>query len=289
MKKLYVKQTTFQNKEAEEKQNMEGNFHLFMKKEYEKIVNEDWFFDKITHQRAKELLLEKGKRGDFLIREDLEQDTFFLIWLDQKEYIKHVRIVMNRENRKFVLGFDKKQPRTQYNTFSEVLQDFIDHNIIIKPLGNKEEHKTIAERRFKNTRIPRLFCFHCESFQDNIHYCRGRELWQNMDPVNNLLLVGTTRKNVERSPEHVVENDEHNWYKHYKNKADMLASLENSARCLREEDRKKEEEIKKEEEERIRRKEEEELRREEKKKRMEEAIKENNERKRKEEKSGKRE
>ena len=164
MKKLYVKQTTFQNKEAEEKQNMEGNFHLFMKKEYEKIVNEDWFFDKITHQRAKELLLEKGKRGDFLIREDLEQDTFFLIWLDQKEYIKHVRIVMNRENRKWNIRItdDKKQPRTQYNTFSEVLQDFLDHNIIIKPLGNKEEHKTIAERRFKNTRIPRLFCFHCE-------------------------------------------------------------------------------------------------------------------------------
>ena len=84
-----------------------------------------------------------------------------------------------------------------------------------------------------------------------------------MDPVNNLLLVGTTRKNVERSPEHVVENDERNWYKHYKNKADMLAGLEYSARCLREEDRKKEEEIKKEEEETIRREEEEALRREE--------------------------
>ena len=68
-----------------------------------------------------------------------------------------------------------------------------------------------------------------------------------MDPVNNLLLVGTTRKNVERSPEHVVEKDEYNWYKHYKNKADMLAALEYSARCLKEEEekrkRKKEEDI----------------------------------------------
>ena len=259
---LLERASKVKNKEAEEKQNMKEDFHLYMKKEYEKIFNEDWFFDKITHQRAEELLIEKGRRGDFLVREDLEEGKFFLIWLDQENYLHHSRIVMNRESRKWNVWIKdgKKQLRTlHFDTFSDLLKDLIAHNIIIKPLGNKEEHKTIAERRFKNTRIPRFFCFHCESFQDNIHYCRGRELWQNMDPVNNLLLVGTTRKNVERSPEHVVENDEHNWYQHYKNKAIMLKALEDEARCVREAERVKEKEIKKEEEERIRRKEEEEL------------------------------
>ena len=174
---------------------------------------------------------------------------------------------MNRETRNYNLGFTNDQKmldskfKSQYDTFREVLQDLKDHNIIKKPLGNKEEHKIIAERRFRNTKIPRLFCFHCESFQDNVHYCKGRGLWQNIDPVNNLLIVGTTRKNVERNPEHFwtkflkhnVDDEKYNWYKHYRNKADMLTDLEYEARKRK---------MKKEEEERIRREEEEELRRE---------------------------
>ena len=79
-----------------------------------------------------------------------------------------------------------------------------------------------------------------------------------MDPVNNLLIVGTTRKNVERSPEHNVDDEKYNWYKHYRNKADMLTDLEYEARCLKEEKEKRKK--KKEEEERIRREKEEELR-----------------------------
>ena len=47
-----------------------------MKKEYQKIFNEEWFFDKITHQRATELLIEKGRRGDFLVREGLEDGNY---------------------------------------------------------------------------------------------------------------------------------------------------------------------------------------------------------------------
>ena len=86
-----------------------------------------------------------------------------------------------------------------------------------------------------------------------------------MDPVNNLLIVGTTRKNVERNPEHVltkflkhnVDDEKYNWYRHYRNKADMLTDLEYEARCLKEE---KEKRKKKKEEERIRREKEEELR-----------------------------
>ena len=42
---------------------MKENFQVFMKKEYEKIFIEEWFFDKITHQRAEELLIEKGRKG----------------------------------------------------------------------------------------------------------------------------------------------------------------------------------------------------------------------------------
>ena len=77
---------------------MKEDFHSYMKKEYEKIFNEDWFFDKITHQRAEELLIEKGRRGDFLVREDLEEGNFFLIWLDQEKYVEHVRIFKFQRN-----------------------------------------------------------------------------------------------------------------------------------------------------------------------------------------------
>ena len=124
-----------------EKLNVKEDFHLFMKKEYEKIANEEWFFDKITHQRAEELLIEKGGKGDFMVREDLEQNNFFLTWLNQKKYIKHVCIVMNRETRKYNLEFTNDQKlldsqfKSQYNTFSEVLQDLKDHNIIKKTTG----------------------------------------------------------------------------------------------------------------------------------------------------------
>ena len=86
-----------------------------------------------------------------------------------------------------------------------------------------------------------------------------------MDPVNNLLIVGTTRKNVERNPEHVltkflehnVDDEKYNWYKHYRNKADMLTYLKCEARYVKEE---KEKRKKEEEKERIRREKEEELR-----------------------------
>ena len=117
----------------------------------------------------------------------------------------------------------------------------------------------------------------------------------NMDPVNNLLIVGTTRKNVERNPEHVwtkflnhnVDDEKYNWYRHYRNKADMLTDLKSEARSLRK--KKEEERIRREKEEEERREKEEEERREywkkeirrveeEKKKRMEDAIKEDNER-----------
>ena len=111
---------------------LKEDFHSYMKKEYQKIFKEEWFFDKITHQRATELLIEKGRRGDFLVRVDLEDGNFFLIWKNYKNYIKYMPIAMNRKTRKWNIWTEDNKGQVgtlNFTAFSEVLQYLIANNL----------------------------------------------------------------------------------------------------------------------------------------------------------------
>ena len=120
-----------------------------------------------------------------------------------KNFIEEVEILL--EDDWFCFEHDNRRFRNMQFLVSHLQ---LDCNYIA--MDDKEAHKQASQVRFKRRNERLVFCWHCCSYHDQVHYCDTLNKWRKIDVPNLIIINGPTRESVERyknefNIEHKVE------------------------------------------------------------------------------------
>jgi len=169
------------------------------------LNDQPWFFDSISRQQVSDLLQDKGKIGDFVVRESSKYGHYALSWKDPEKKIRHMDLGKKR-----------------FDSLEALVQSYVKSGLIIRPLRNKLMHKKDAETRGKRSLAKRIFCFFCNQYHGPVHFCHRTQKWRHVDTFLMMEIVGDTRESVERPPGYDVDDCD---AKLYKSKGAMFGDL----------------------------------------------------------------
>jgi len=169
------------------------------------LNDQPWFFDSISRQQVSDLLQDKGKIGDFVVRESSKYGHYALSWKDPEKKIRHMDLGKKR-----------------FDSLEALVQSYVKSGLIIRPLEDKLMHKKDAETRGKRSLAKRIFCFFCNQYHGPVHFCHRTQKWRHVDTSLMMEIVGDTRESVERPPGYDVDDCD---AKLYKSKGAMFGDL----------------------------------------------------------------
>ena len=153
------------------------------------LNDQPWFFDSISRQQVSDLLQDKGKIGDFVVRESSKYGHYALSWKDPEKKIRHMDLGKKR-----------------FDSLEALVQSYVKSGLIIRPLEDKLMHKKDAETRGKRSLAKRIFCFFCGQYHGQVHFCHRTQQWRNVDTYLFMEFIGDTRESVERPPGYTVDS-----------------------------------------------------------------------------------
>ena len=153
------------------------------------LNDQPWFFDSISRQQVSDLLQDKGKIGDFVVRESSKYGHFALSWKDPEKKIRHMDLGKKR-----------------FDSLEALVQSYVKSGLIIRLLEDKLMHKKDAETRGKRSLAKRIFCFFCSQYHGQVHFCHQTQQWRNVDTYLFMEFIGDTRESVERPPGYTVDS-----------------------------------------------------------------------------------
>jgi len=159
------------------------------------LNDQPWFYDSISQQQISDLLQEKGKEGDFVIRESSKYEQFVLSWKTPSMQVGHAEIIMQDE-----MYFMERRDWEKFDSLEALVKFYVENGYIIRPLRNKLMHKKDAETRGKRSVAKRIYCFFCCQYHGQVHFCPRTLQWRNVDLFLLMEIIGDTRESVERPP-----------------------------------------------------------------------------------------
>ena len=157
------------------------------------LNDQPWFYDSISQQQISDLLQEKGKEGDFVIRESSKYGQFVLSWKTPSMQVGHEEIIMQDE-----MYFVERRDWEKFDSLEALVKFYVENGY--RPLLNKLMHKKDAETRGKRSVAKRIYCFFCCQYHGQVHFCRRTLQWRNVDLFLLMEIIGDTREGVERPP-----------------------------------------------------------------------------------------
>ena len=94
----------------------------------------------------------------------------------------------------------------RFDSLEALVQSYVKSGLIIRPLRDKLMHKKDAETRGKRSLAKRIFCFFCNQFHGQVHFCHRTQMWRNVDTSLMMEIIGDTRESVERPPGYDVDD-----------------------------------------------------------------------------------
>ena len=176
------------------------------------LNDQPWFFDSISRQQVSDLLQDKGKIGDFVVRESSKYGHYALSWKDPEKKIRHMDLGKKR-----------------FDSLEALVQSYVKSGLIIRPLEDKLMHKKDAETRGKRSLAKRIFCFFCSQYHGQVHFCHQTQQWRNVDTYLFMEFIGDTRESVERPPGYAADSYTHTLYR---SRWDMFTDLRDRASLL---------------------------------------------------------
>jgi len=191
------------------------------------LNDQPWFFDSISRQQVSDLLQDKGKIGDFVIRESSKNGQFVLSLRAPKMQVKHVEIIVLDG-----MYFTEQRDWEKFDSLEALVQSYVKSGLILRPLGDKLMHKKDAETRGKRSLAKRIFCFFCGQYHGQVHFCHRTQQWRNVDTSLLMEIIGNTRESVERPPGVQLYLDDYGEAKIYKSRWEMFSDMKERSNWL---------------------------------------------------------